>query len=233
MRSSLGVEINLPSIQQLGKFTAALLGWYQDHGRYFPWRKKTATNYERIIAEILLQRTKAETIAIFYPKFVDQYPSWRKLGGETEGELQEWFKPIGLWRRRASSLHELSKEMVKRSGRFPKERSEIESLPGIGQYIANAILLFCYGIPQPLLDTSMARVLERYFGPRNLVDIRYDPYLQSLAKFVVGEDPISAVQLNWAILDLAALVCKKVNPTCSICPVNFGCLFRMEEDRNV
>lgn len=38
----------------------------------------------------------------------------------------------------------------------------------------------------------MARVLERYFGPRKLADIRYDPYLQDLATRDIA--PYSAVK---------------------------------------
>jgi A/G-specific adenine glycosylase len=113
--------------------------------------------------------------------------------------------------------------MTKRRGVFPRRREEIEKLPNIGQYIANAILLLCHGEPQPLLDVNMARVLERFFGPRTLADIRYDPYLQSLAKAVVNSsDP---VLINWAILDHATLICRISGPLCSGCPLSSKCKF--------
>jgi A/G-specific adenine glycosylase len=112
--------------------------------------------------------------------------------------------------------------MKARRGRFPYTREDIEPLPGIGQYIANAVLLFCHGEAQPLLDANMARVLERYFGPRRLADIRYDPYLQVLAKRVVScGDPIS---MNWAILDFASFVCA-LRPKCEACPLKEACMF--------
>jgi A/G-specific adenine glycosylase len=223
-------EVELPSARQVRDFTEQLLSWFREHGRHFPWRKKSTTGYERIVAEILLQRTQADTVASFLPSFINRYPSWRKLAEATEGELQEWFKPIGLWRRKAASLYRLANKMATRRGRFPRERSKIESLPGIGQYIASAVLLFCHGDAQPLLDASMARVLERYFGARKLVDIRYDPYLQALARKVISVDEQSAVQVNWAILDLATLVCKKKLPKCNICPIAGGCLFRKRNE---
>ena len=47
-------------------------------------------------------------------------------------------------------------------------------------------MLLCHNQPFPMIDVNMARVLERYFGTRKLVDIRYDNYLQSLAKRVVS-----------------------------------------------
>ena len=96
----------------------------------------------------------------------------------------------------------------------------------MGQYVARAILLFCHGQPEPLLDTNMARVLERYFGPRQLADIRHDPYLQELSRRVVAAgDP---VVINWAILDLGAMVCKPRTPECNACPLKRGCQFRKQ-----
>jgi A/G-specific adenine glycosylase len=224
-------ETKQPTGEQVTRFRNDLITWYHQHGRRFPWRNKSVSSYGRIIAEILLQRTQAGTVARFFPGFLDKYPSWKKLAQATEEELQKEFKPIGLWQRRAASLKRLASEIAHRHGRFPRERKDIEALPGIGQYIANAVLLFCHGEAQPLLDASMARVLERYFGPRKLVDIRYDPYLQALAQKVVsGENPDA---INWAILDHAALVCQRKEPMCYRCPLNHACRYALQHFHEV
>ena len=191
-------------------FRTELLEWYRQHGRRFPWRKRSASNYKKTIAEVLLQRTRAETVAEFSPGFFARYSSWSQLAEADENELTAVIRPVGLWRRRSKALINLAREMVKRNGRLPKNREELEALPGVGQYIANSIMLLCHNRPQPLLDTNMARVLERYFGPRTLSDIRYDPYLQRLARLVV--DCPDAIALNWAILDFAAKTCLNPSP---------------------
>lgn len=200
-----------------------LLRWFEITGRHFPWRRKSANNYYHVISEVLLQRTRAETVAKFWPSFIKSYPSWKRLSQATKADLQESLKPIGLWRRRAATLYLLAREMEKRKGRFPRNREEVESLPGVGQYLANAIQLFCYGEYHPLLDSNMARVLERLFGLRELADIRDDPYLQSLAKQIVECEQV--IMVNWAILDLAALICKIKNPSCVNCPINNCCKY--------
>lgn len=204
-------------------FQRIILKWYDNCGRQFPWRNRSANCYRRIVVEILLQRTRAENVASFFSTFVRKYPSWRKLASATEEELGTFLQPLGLWKRRSSSLLCLAREVGKRSGRFPKTREEVESLPNVGQYIANAVLLFCHGKPQPLVDSNMARVLERFFGPRKLADIRYDPYLQVLAKTCVdGQNPVS---INWGILDFAALVCTQRLARHNICPLKSKCFF--------
>lgn len=219
----LGRDMNLPSKRDIVWFQRRLLGWFNVHGRRFPWREEAASGYVKILSEVLLQRTRAEVVAGFLPEFVRQFPSWDVLATATEEDLQGYLQPLGLWRRRAASLEKLAREMARKKGKFPRTREEIEELPNVGQYIANAILLFCHGDPQPLLDVNMARVLERFFGPRKLADIRYDPYLQSLARMVVDtKDP---VVLNWAILDHAAMICKLSRPLCGDCPVMKRCKF--------
>lgn len=213
----------LPSLQDIDWFRTHLLNWFKFNGRDFLWRKKSAGSYIKIVSEVLLQRTKAETVAAFLPDFIKCFPSWAKLAMASEEELQVFLKPIGLWRRRSASLKRLAAEMARRRGKFPTTREEIEMLSGVGQYIANAILLFHHGDPQPLLDVNMARVLERFFGSRKLVDIRYDQYLQNLAKMVVtGRE---SILVNWALLDHAALICKQGTPRCNICPVVMKCKY--------
>ena len=195
--------------------------WYLTDGRKFPWRKRTVLKYELIIAEVLLQRTKAETVASFFPTFIKRFPSWKILATTKETELKKFLKPIGLWRQRSAAIKKLSAEMAKRHGRFPKTRDEIEELPGVGQYIANAILMFCQDEPQPLLDVNMARVLERFFGPRKLADIRYDPYLQKLAREILPRKRYK--EFNWAILDFASIICKSHRPGCNKCVLKAKC----------
>ena len=184
--------------------------------------KKSASKYKLIISELLLQRTRAETIGKFLGTFFSHYPSWKKLTGASEAEIRNVIQPIGLWRRRSPILKRLAIEISKRNGRFPSKRIDIEELPGVGQYIANAILLFCHGEAQPLLDAGMARVLERVFGKRKLADIRHDPYLQGLAFDIVQCS--NARKINWAILDLAAKTCLIRKPRCDECPLVSDCV---------
>lgn len=212
---------------KIKKVRTILLSWYDNYGRSFLWRRPHISKYRLIISELLLQRTRAETVANFFEVFISDYPSWKKLSIANVEELENSLKPIGLWKRRASSIHALALVMAKRNGRFPKARSEIEALPGVGQYIANAILLFCHHEVQPLLDVNMARVLERVFGPREMADIRYDQYLQHLAFEIVNCD--KSVQVNWAIIDFAAAVCRPRNPQCCSCMLESICYWNQDK----
>lgn len=211
------------SNQDILTFRSHILKWFKKNKRDFPWRKYGLSNYKLIIAEILLQRTKAETISKFYDKFLSYYPSWKSLDNTRKATLEKNLQPIGLYRQRAALLKELAREMTKRNGRLPSKREEIEKLPFAGQYIVNAIFLVIKNQTAPLLDVNMARVLERYFGPRKLADIRYDPYLQDLAWRIVEHK--ESKKINWGILDFAALTCTAKNPECNNCLLNIKCRY--------
>ncbi|WP_433971864.1 hypothetical protein [Tunturiibacter lichenicola] len=203
-------------------FSSHLMSWFANNKRIFPWRASDASLFVQVVSEVLLQRTRAETVAKFFPSFVLKYPDWKSLSEASNADLERFLKPIGLWRRRASSLKNLACAMAARHGVFPLGRVEIDALPNVGQYIGNAIEMFSFGKPVPLLDVNMARLLERFFGSRILADIRHDPYLQRLAGRVV--DLQEPKLMNWAILDFASSVCS-IKPRCETCPLRKRCSF--------
>ncbi|MBW0147864.1 hypothetical protein [Marinobacter arenosus] len=204
-------------------FSSQLRIWFARSGRDFPWRHPDISIYEVVILELLLQRTRAETVSKHYSFFFDSFPDWRALAEASTSVLESQLKPFGLYRRRAEVFQSLGKEVNKLEGKLPHSRDELKALPGLGDYIVNAILMYRDGLPTPLLDVNMARVLERFFGSREYADIRHDPYLLTLSERVVStsDNPSS---INWAVLDLARIVCKKQNPACNECPLAAFCL---------
>lgn len=209
--------------QDIVYLQTTLLTWYEVYGRTFPWREDNRSEYELIVAEILLQRTRAKTISSFFLSFISQFSDWQSLVNTSDNDLEIFLRPIGLASQKAKRLKSLAIEMVKRNCVLPSQRSELETMPFFGQYIANAIEVLIFQRPAPLLDVNMERVLERYFGPRRLVDIRYDPYLQELAKRFVDYPRLR--EINWAILDFAALICQVAVPKCNHCILNMNCAY--------
>jgi A/G-specific adenine glycosylase len=214
------------SKSQLNLFRRKLIKWFKSNGRDFSWRK-TTSNYKKIVSEVLLQRTKAEAVEKYYSDFFDKYPDWETLSASSEEKIIEVIIPLGLWHRKSKSLLSLARVLAAQNGRFPEKRDEIENLPGIGQYITNAILLYCHNKREPLLDTNMSRVLERIFGKRKMADIRYDPYLQNLSRQVVDCD--NSININYAILDFAAIVCKITKPSCQNCIFEKMCNYNIKK----
>lgn len=211
--------------RRLTRLSRDLVAWAAENGRQFPWRSREASNYERIAVEVLLQRTTATAVSRFYADFFERFPSWESLAESSEADLEKFLRPLGLWRRRAKSLLGLAGYSSARDGIFPANAAGHSEIPAVGQYVSNAILLFQEGTALPLLDVNMARVIERFARPRRLADIRYDPWLQEAARWLVRREPVAT---NWAVLDFAALVCRARQPRCAVCPVSSRCTYFSE-----
>lgn len=207
--------------RRLTRLSQDLVAWYHDYGRAFPWRSSKANTYQQIVVEVLLQRTTATAVAAIFDEFIARYPAWENLASAKSNDLESFLRPLGLWRRRAKSLLGLAEFAAANGGLFPDDYVAHRDIPAVGQYVSNAILQFQHGQAAPLLDVNMARVIERFQRPRRLSDIRYDPWLQSAAHWLVRGN--HSREVNWAVLDFAAVICRSRAPECNRCPVAKRC----------
>jgi A/G-specific adenine glycosylase len=210
-------------IDDIAFFREKLLEWFDIHQRSFPWRKEGLTRYEVIISEILLQRTKAETVAKYFPVFLRKYPDWEALIKASTEDLEEILRPLGLYKHRAKRLFRIIEEYKEKSGILPENTRQLQESNLSTLYISNAYELFILNKKSPLLDVNMARVFGRYFSTGEVKDVRHEKELQSFSKRVVRVKRCK--ELNWAILDFAALVCKPKKPDCRNCPLSSRCRF--------
>lgn len=200
-----------------------LLEWFDRERRAFPWREEGTSRYRQIVVEILLQRTRAETVAGYYETFFSRYPDWEALAHATLEELEEAMRPLGLYRHRARRLWKLAEDLRRRGGVPPADEAELRDSGFTGLYIVNAFELFMLRKRRPLLDVNMSRLLKRYFRPGDFIDVRLDRELQMLAADIV--EVRRCKELNWAILDYAAMVCTKRHPQCPTCALARYCAY--------
>ena len=96
---------------------------------------------------------------------------------------------------------------------------------GIGPYTASAVLAIVYGRAEPLLDVNMARLLGRFLGSSRRTEAGSNRSLHALALRLVGGK--RSLEVNWAVLDFGALVCKARRPLCPECPLRTRCEYAM------
>lgn len=204
-------------------FRKSLLKWFDAHQRDFPWRHEGVSNFELIFSEVLLQRTRAETVAKYYPVFFGRYPDWEHLITATDNELEAILKPLGLYKHRAKRIRKMIDEYTRKNGVLPKNKNELNESSFASLYISNAYELFILKKRAPLLDVNMSRVLRRYFLPMESRDVRNDKIIQEMAQNVLNVK--ACKELNWSILDFAAMVCKTRDPRCGECVLNSKCSY--------
>src|SRR6266545_90808 len=82
----------------LAVLRAALLSWWKEHGRNFPWRSTTSP-FHMLMAEMMLRRTQARQVIPVYSRFVEQYPDAQALADAPVNAVADVLYSLGLaWR---------------------------------------------------------------------------------------------------------------------------------------
>jgi endonuclease-3 len=76
--------------------------------------------------------------------------------------VKRHIRRIGLFNTKAENVVKLSAQLLERhKGRVPRERAELEALPGVGRKTANVVLNTAFGEPTMAVDTHIFRVGNR------------------------------------------------------------------------
>lgn len=199
-----------------------LILWGEDHFRDFPWRQ-TRDPYHLLIAELLLHRTQARQVVEIYRRFIARYPDLASLRQATFADLRQELYSLGLNWRIALILHLAADLHHRFDGRIPLDRDDLLSLPGVGDYIASSLRCFSAGLPDAIIDTNVMRVITRLFAIPFRDSLRRNRQFRELTWRLV--DPHRPRDYNFALLDLANLVCKPGLPDCLLCPLNDICCY--------
>ncbi len=214
-------ELASEAVDRIPWLRRRLLSWFEQSGRSFPWREPGRTPYEVVVAEILLQRTTAAGVVRAYSGFIERYPSWATLAQTPLDGLENALRPLGLWRQKALAFQHLAQSVEERGGVIPRTRAELERLRGIGPYTASAVLAIVYGRTEALLDVNMTRLLGRLLGSPGSPEAGAKGPLHAFAlRLVSGK---RSLEINWAVLDFGALVCRARRPRCPECPLRTRC----------
>jgi A/G-specific adenine glycosylase len=202
-----------------------ILEWGKEHPRSFFWRERKLEPYESLIVEVLLARTRAESVEPVAQEFIERFPKPADLREADRAEVEDVIRPLGLFRKRAKALIECGRKLTEElGGRIPRDVDRLQLLPYVGRYAANAILCFGVGQVRPVVDANVARVFQRYFDLREPKSkLENDELYWEVAAQLVSEE--NTRLYNWSLLDLGAAICTPQSPGCERCPMEKACHF--------
>lgn len=202
-------------------FSTAILEWYEKYGRHYLWRLQKDP-YKILVAEIMLQQTNADKVEPVYTEFINKFPDSRTLAQSDMQDLKEELKPLGLEYRVARLKNIAQKLVMEHDGKVPSTEEGLKALPGVGRYIANAVLCFAYSERMALVDVNVIRLYSRVFGIKSRTRRpRDDKEVWFFATEMLPQDNFK--EYNLALLDFSARICKLKNPICTSCPVSGTC----------
>lgn len=214
----------IPSRKTVAIFRRKILVWFKKNSRVYPWRKEKDP-FKILVAEMMLRRTRADQVVSVYEEFFKKFPDLEMLAEARQEDLEKILYSLGLkWRVPAFTM--MAREVCEKyHSRIPDNRDELISLPGVGEYVAGAVLSIAYGKNEWVVDSNIVRIFKRYFGIRTTKEGRRDKLVIEIARiYASGRDPGRATM---GILDISALICKPGKPDCRNCPLKVRCHYAL------
>lgn len=205
----------------LQQFRKTLLDWFKQNQRKLPWRG-TKNPYHIWVAEVMLQQTQVKKVLEYYQPFIEQFPDVQTLAKANLQQVLKAWEGLGYYAR-ARNLHLAAQIIVTEyGGMIPEEYNEFKKLPGVGEYIAAAVLSQSFDAPHAVVDGNVKRVLSRLL----LIDKPVN--LASSQKIFKDQadgllDRQKPGDFNQAMMELGAIVCRPKNPKCESCPIALYC----------
>src|SRR5262249_10251932 len=139
-------------------------------------------------------------------------PDIRALAAADEHQVLTLWSGLGYYSR-ARNLMTAAQIVVRdHGGVLPDDYERLLELPGIGPYMAGAILSIAFNKPYPIVDGNVRRVLCRIYG---WIDEEPRMLWNAAGQIVRQAEPR---QINQAMMELGATICSFKSPRCLICP---------------
>ena len=210
--------------------TKKILNWYDLNKRTLPWRKNVSQSkkhYYTLVSEFMLQQTQVVTVIPYFNRFINKIPNLKKLSKIPDRELIKLWEGLGYYSR-VRNLKKTAKIIIsKYNGKIPNNYEDLISLPGIGNYTANAILAIAFNKSYIPLDGNIERVLKRYLYLKKDKEIQKDNLIEKKSIFGISSRASDYAQ---ALMELGAMICKPKNPECSKCPISKNCKSYKKKD---
>ncbi len=218
-----------PARREAAVIRRRLLRWYDAGHRRLPWRfpQRGADPYRVWLAEVMLQQTQVERVEAYYRRFLGRWPTIEALASAREAEVLAAWSGLGYYAR-ARNLLAAARAALRLHGGLPRSLEALSALPGFGRYTAGAVASIAFAVPAAAVDGNAARVLSRLFlvtgdpAARRTVD-RLWALAEALVPGAEGRGPARPGDLNQALMELGATVCRPAVPACGRCPLASRC----------
>jgi endonuclease III len=140
-----------------------------------------------------------------------------------ESGLKTYIRTIGLFNSKAKNVIKTCEMLlVQFKGRVPRQREQLESLPGVGRKTANVVLNTAFGELTIAVDTHIFRVANRTGLAQGKTPLSVEKKLLE----VIPKQYLKDAH-HWMILH-GRYVCTARNPQCAQCPVSTYCGFQLK-----
>lgn len=176
------------------------------------------STFTLLIAVILSAQTTDVRVNLVTAHLFAEYPDARALAGAQIGDVEEIIKSIGFFRTKARNIIRTARELVEEhGGEVPREREQLEKLPGVGRKTASVVLSVAFEEAEFAVDTHVFRVSHRL----GLTMGKTPREVEDDVTALVPREKLRHAH-HWLILH-GRRICKAPTPLCDRCPVRDLC----------
>ena len=192
----------------------SILDWYDINKRNLPWRL-TKDPYKIWLSEVMLQQTQVSTVVPYYENWIRKFPTVNSVAKVNIDEALKMWEGLGYYKR-CRNFHSAAKIIVsKHNGMIPNSYNILLSLPGVGNYVASAILSIAFNKKFAAIDTNLNRVISRILGIKKLTKWNKNRINKYATLLVEHQRP---GDVNQALMDIGSQLCTTKKALCSSCP---------------
>jgi len=203
----------------------ALLSWFTANARDMAWRSDP-TPWHVWVSEIMLQQTRVESVHHYFARFMSRFPTPEHVAKAPIEDVLDAWAGLGYYSRARNLHHACTTITEEFDGVIPSEPARFGALKGVGRYTCGAVMSIAFGRAEPIVDGNVERVFSRLFlVEENVRTTAAKKRFWSLASEFIEDLPSDQApgDLNQAIMELGALVCKPKSPNCVECPLQSHC----------
>ena len=204
-------------------FSNKLLEWYEKNQRELPWRKNIRHKdypYRVLVSEFMLQQTTVATVTPYFEKFINKWPTLKKLSHAKIEDVLLFWQGLGYYSRAKNLLKTVKIIDEDYNGKIPKDKINLIKLPGIGEYASAAISSIAFNKKAVAIDGNVKRVIARYYEIHGN-DKSFEKKIYEIAERICPNSKNRSY--TQAVMELGAIICKPKNLDCHSCCLKSKC----------
>ena len=178
-------------------------------------------DYELLIAVILSAQTTDKKVNEVSPILFSKYRTLDELNDAKIEDIEEIIKGLGLYKNKALAIKDVANKLINEFNyKIPSNKQDLLKFKGVGNKVANVVLIELFNIPEFPVDTHIYRFSKRLgYIKENESILKAET---SLKKHFPKE---CWIKLHHQIIFFGRNKCYALSPSCNDCKLKKYCKF--------
>lgn len=182
-------------------------------------------DYELLIAVTLSAQTTDKKVNQVTEILFSKYKNLDELNEAKEEDIEKIIRPLGLSKNKAKAVKDITNKLINNFDyKVPDNKGLLLTMKGVGNKVANVVLVELFNKEEFPVDTHVFRVSKRLGIAKEEDNI--DTVEQKLRRYFKKEE---YKKLHHQFIHFGRYFCKSQSPSCDICKLKTYCNFKNKD----